>query len=276
MNITTHEGAGRFRASIENEIERLIALLDDMEPDPDLEDNGDDEPWLGAQTRVPASWESPWGRSGVLTRDSVASQEEWATGVSDDREVECEGEGEAVDAEYSFGWQNEGSQANLSYPTEAEADLSTTEGMDQARRIIEIDGWHVQDGEPDLGFVGISTGWRPGEVLDDREDENEHRDDSDDEPTMGWTETCGQGLRIGVDVSPAYFGYDPDIGDYTGGPAMFDGSGRLDARNALRAALQKPPLDVLPEYVERSLTLPDGTTMRTFVAANFVPNRTLQ
>jgi hypothetical protein len=36
------------RHQIEDEIERLIGLLDAMEPDPDLEDAGDAEPWLGA------------------------------------------------------------------------------------------------------------------------------------------------------------------------------------------------------------------------------------
>lgn len=35
------------RHQIEDEIERLIGILDAMEPDPDLEENGDLEPWLG-------------------------------------------------------------------------------------------------------------------------------------------------------------------------------------------------------------------------------------
>ena len=34
------------RRSIEDEIERLISLLDFLSPDPDLEDCADGEPWL--------------------------------------------------------------------------------------------------------------------------------------------------------------------------------------------------------------------------------------
>lgn len=43
-SITTPE---ILRPIIESEIERLIAILDGMEPDPDLEETADDEPWLG-------------------------------------------------------------------------------------------------------------------------------------------------------------------------------------------------------------------------------------
>lgn len=35
------------REQIEDEIERLIGILDAMDPDDDLEENGDREPWLG-------------------------------------------------------------------------------------------------------------------------------------------------------------------------------------------------------------------------------------
>ena len=36
------------RETIENEIERLIALLDAADGDADFEDNGDDEPFIGS------------------------------------------------------------------------------------------------------------------------------------------------------------------------------------------------------------------------------------
>ena len=35
------------RHRIESTIERLIALLDSLDADPDLEEDGSDEPWLG-------------------------------------------------------------------------------------------------------------------------------------------------------------------------------------------------------------------------------------
>ncbi len=74
-NITA---APTARAALEQAIEGLIALLDALEPDPDLEENGDDEPSLGWTDRGPAA-----------IRDSV----------NDDREEECEDEGAQCDDE---------------------------------------------------------------------------------------------------------------------------------------------------------------------------------
>jgi hypothetical protein len=62
------------RATIEQQIEDLISLLDFLDGDPDREANGDDEPSLG--------WAEMEGRYGVylVTR-------------SDDLEEQCEDEG---------------------------------------------------------------------------------------------------------------------------------------------------------------------------------------
>lgn len=67
------------RRAAEDEIERLIALLDAIDPDPDLEDDpyleeeGLDEPWLGAPER-----------------SAIRGQAPWAAGWDDDREREDE------------------------------------------------------------------------------------------------------------------------------------------------------------------------------------------
>jgi hypothetical protein len=42
LSVNTHD-----RLQLSTTIEQLINMLDDLEPDPDLEDTGDDEPWLG-------------------------------------------------------------------------------------------------------------------------------------------------------------------------------------------------------------------------------------
>ncbi|MBL8576127.1 MAG: hypothetical protein JNK47_02790 [Mesorhizobium sp.] len=110
---------GKDRASISTSIEKLINMLDDMEPDPDLElngdefdqsypngcqktdqpyedaeeddcgeANGDDEPSLGAQeVRYPCS------------------QEHWAQGGKDDREDDG-------DSEPFLGWRERDGQGN--------------------------------------------------------------------------------------------------------------------------------------------------------------------
>lgn len=187
MNILTHEGSGRFRASIENEIERLISLLDAMEPDPDLEepgdlepllgwpnvgqvitaamasdddrelddvdleDGGDSEPSLAAPERHPASWESPGGRSGQTWYCYACSQNSWVIGSTRDGEDDAGENGEPDhDGEYSFGWQNEGSQVGLGVQDELEPYLGATEEIDQCRRGELIsDQWLVEDGEDD-------------------------------------------------------------------------------------------------------------------------------
>jgi hypothetical protein len=53
----------RVRPVIESEIDRLIAILDMLEPDPDFEeggdleeDNSDEEPWLGAPNYMAGAW----------------------------------------------------------------------------------------------------------------------------------------------------------------------------------------------------------------------------
>lgn len=175
------------RTSIATTIQRLIDMLDAMESDPDLEDSadswfdedfeetGDDEPALAAPERHPgAGW--GFGRENKAARNEH-TQAYWAAGDSsgedqeedDERELVSEDEGaNSGDEEYSLGWQDEGSQETLNMWGEYEADLGTTEELDQVRRIEVSEGWKCSDGEPDLGFVGHGTGWRDGEETDDR------------------------------------------------------------------------------------------------------------
>ena len=57
------------RQAVEDAIDRLIGLLDQLDGDPDLEDGGDDEPWLAA----------PEGLSG-----------QFYSGPADDREIDAD------------------------------------------------------------------------------------------------------------------------------------------------------------------------------------------
>lgn len=191
------------RIAIATTIERLIDTLDAMEPDCDLEPSiggflgggtaheereadytgswgrdgiADDEPCLGAPERHP---DVGWGRENKAVRREH-SQDDWATGepIADDREEECEDEGAQCedegaatgDDEYSLGWPLEDNQTLLrGGDGDYEADLSTTDEVDQDRRLQVREGWMAEDGEPDLGFVGIATGWREGEDVQCRE-----------------------------------------------------------------------------------------------------------
>jgi hypothetical protein len=230
------------RAGIAYTVERLINMLDAMEPDPDLEpylaglhqgshtddregddgyggdadnepslgwtstghmgkeqpsmfgpdledDDADYEPMLGAAEMHPTSFEAVFcgvagGRSGQLhhERGGRNSQEHWSAEATsaafDDCEDVSEDEGAQDDREHSLGWQDEGAQDVLSGhfgDGDLEADLATTEEIDQSRRLEVSDDWKVEDSEPDLGWAesfgkGIVG---PQNCLDDREQEHD-------------------------------------------------------------------------------------------------------
>lgn len=154
-----------IEARLDDLLDRAMALvtaLDLMEVDADLEPDADAEPSIG--------WSERMAGRGCTGKDA-----------GDDREADDVDDEDGGDAEPWFGWQDEGQQARLHvYESELEPDLGTTEEVDQVRR-LEVDprSGPVTDGEPLLGFVGHGTGWREGEALDDREDEDEHGSDPD-------------------------------------------------------------------------------------------------
>ena len=76
------------RPFVESEIERLMEILDTLDPDPDLEATGDEEPWLGAPDARTGSW------SGLYLEGNDDREE-------DDSDLEpcCEDEGAQCDDE---------------------------------------------------------------------------------------------------------------------------------------------------------------------------------
>ncbi|MEI9403577.1 hypothetical protein [Mesorhizobium argentiipisi] len=137
------------RKSLAGSIEALIDMLDDLSPDCDLEDGDDAEPWLG------------WTGNGPRVISSFIMDARGS--ACEDREVD---ESELED---SLGWQNENSQARLSWgQDDKEPELGWTEHVDQTLAgKVEEGRWLTDDGEPELGFVGIGTGWRKGEDIAD-------------------------------------------------------------------------------------------------------------
>lgn len=225
------------RLSLATTIERLIDMLDAMSPDCDLEDGGDDEPSLGSQSRAPASFESPWGRGGYLHRDGTGTQEDWAAGSRDDREEVCEDEGAVTgDDEFSHGWANEGPQDRLGIYNvgegEGEPELGWSDNPDQTVLAFPSSvPWAVEDGEPDLGFCGIATGWRSGESTDDCEQQCEDEGaQCDDEGAMERT-----------DAQEGYF---------------HDGAGVLIAKELLKGHKRHRP-QFVPNYSERPVLEPN-------------------
>lgn len=88
--LSPHPAATRhhFRAQVCRLVDRLIAVLDDIDGDPDIEDQGDDEPSLAHPETAP--------------RESQSAVAAWLPigGVQlTDLEDECEGEGSQCDDE---------------------------------------------------------------------------------------------------------------------------------------------------------------------------------
>lgn len=81
------------RPFVEAEIERLIEILDTLEPDPDFEEVDDDEPWLGApESRFRHGDGSNW--HGVSPQANDDREDD-----GDDLELGCEDEGAQCDDE---------------------------------------------------------------------------------------------------------------------------------------------------------------------------------
>lgn len=56
---------------------------------------------------------------------------------------------------------------------EDETELGWAEHLDQTLAPIVNDSWHVDGGEPEMGWSGIATGWRENDAVDDREGDDE-------------------------------------------------------------------------------------------------------
>jgi len=219
MNVHTSETRLRFRQALEGEVERLLTMLDDLDGDPDLEETGDGhdtgtapnwmnphpyhcgdqliileddeesdageddgtaEPMLGAPEKHQPAFTS-WGS----VSSPMVSQAFWADGAksinADDCESENEHGGDILDEPHDDGGWSTG--------TDYEPELGWTNHIDQTKSGIVHASLFIEDGEPELGFVGHGTGWRAGEESDDRESDvaDEGQQDPADEGNVDLT-----------------------------------------------------------------------------------------
>lgn len=245
------------RLSISTTIERLINMLDDMEPDCDLEpwlgsgddreaDSADDEPSLG------------WTTSGHL--GSTLPEEDECEKVSED-------EGAITgDDEYSLGWSEEDSiNGNLSAGSfgtegELEPELGWTEEVDQVRRLKRAEGWMVDDSEPDLGWAESHGRGIVGEqnCIDDREHEDEREPNGD--------ETDFDGGEIDASIFIPGGG---SVGQYEDGWRPVPGS--AVAPSVTKKARRLKGGDVVREYTAPIRLLPDAVPMLSASDFNRLP-----
>lgn len=125
------------RHELEDYIASLIDLLDSIEPDPDLEPNGDEEPSLGSIEPVHAyvppmgfAWKPDYYPRGGLQADrtSAGSQTCWAYGGLDDLEADYSDDEPslaAVEGAQSYGGYADDREQDDS---DREPSLATPEG----------------------------------------------------------------------------------------------------------------------------------------------------
>lgn len=170
----------RDRVSIATTIELLIGALDAMDDDCDLEPSIGG--WLGGGTAHGdreadfIAWngeagfadDEPIYGSQNTHGDDSQDQSYWSAGLndrfSDECEDACEDEGGCIQSQPHDDSQLSGQ--------DCEPSSGWTEGVDQTRNGSSVGTIH-DEAEPSLGFVGFGRGWREGEGLDDREDDDE-------------------------------------------------------------------------------------------------------
>lgn len=152
-NLPNSTIASDGRALLERAVESLIAFLDLLEPDPDLEDNGDAEEEPDREDGGDAELGLGWQNEGS---QSCLRQSIW------DREDEHDGREPSEDYEPSMGWPN--------------PNRHVEGGMSQ-----ECLGGEIQDGElePELGWTEMEA--RFG-----------HYENGDREASLGWQNTGSQ------------------------------------------------------------------------------------
>jgi hypothetical protein len=151
-----------MRKRLEATVESLIALLDEIAGDPDLEEAGDEEPSLGWPERGPAAlWkdvpqddreaddsddedgaDAEPSLGSIGSGSAAVSQEWWAAGAGDERE-------EDDDREYSMGWPERCGQGAIvgidMHPCDFDGDGDeagslefTGDGKREARRLLRL------------------------------------------------------------------------------------------------------------------------------------------
>lgn len=206
MQITITEGrnaptVAQLRVQMAAAIERLIAVMDALDGDSDLEDTADDEPsltWPEDQDgggRRPVGWSfetdleqeaddepSLGSLGGTGPGSTYFSQEDWWDGANDDTEDEHDGREPDVDDEPS---------------EDPEYELGATTAMNQDHAWANhYKGWSVPDGEPWLGWSeGRPSRGHPEMALrgyDDDREWNIGRDDREsDEAERGIADAGG-------------------------------------------------------------------------------------
>lgn len=124
------------RVAIEDMVELGIALLDMIEPDPDLEDNADDEPSLAGAPNPGVVLDAEFDESDQepalgAPENAGGDQTEWAQGDAYGSEDECDFDGKRHDAESAFP------SRTLGYAAMLEEARKCRETADRLRTIVQ-------------------------------------------------------------------------------------------------------------------------------------------
>ncbi|MER8654398.1 hypothetical protein [Mesorhizobium sp. M0847] len=172
------------RLAIATSIERLIDLLDAMQPDPDLEDDADDEPSLGSLSLGSYQAGTTDDREGDDSDYEDGGDDEDSDPGEDSDPLEPSLCGTAIYNPTTGALENdlEGEGDGFSMRADDEYELGWTEHIDQRLAGKVQEGtWNHPEGEPDLGWTGIATGWREGDPVDAIEPNGDELDFNGDE-----------------------------------------------------------------------------------------------
>lgn len=202
----------RLRAEAAAWIEELLALVDAIDADPDLEDTADGEPSIPSiygddREEDPSEQEddgSDYGEPSLGWSTNIRqSGRSWLGTKHDDREDD------RCDLEPSLGFYIPGTIEDGELdPSDEEPWLGRTEAINQTRDPISPTKWGAEDGEQAFASTPREDASRMASRSDDeREGDAADTEDAakpDDEWSLGWPESVCQGLGLlGGDDSEA-------------------------------------------------------------------------
>ena len=166
------------RKALATSIEALIDMLDDISPDPDLEETADDEPSLGWTSNGPQATSNLFLDGRGSAYDDREEENEHGGDINDEPQAGADGR-TWEDDEHSLGWTVTASLTGdlkcFGSEGDLELELGTTEHVDQRKAVILVEGtWNTPDGEPDLGWGNNpGKGYQVGDTGDDRKGDDE-------------------------------------------------------------------------------------------------------
>lgn len=141
---TALQNLRKLRREARDQIDRLIRFLDESDLDPDLEDGGDDEPWLGFLDGFPGK-----GAGTMSCDDLERDDSDDEDGADDEPSLGAAEYHPSVFDPYAFSWRGDQTRWAISGRDDREGD----DADDPRGEEVNEDGDDKPDDEPSLGWT---------------------------------------------------------------------------------------------------------------------------